>query len=515
MRWWTLLVLSLSLVIIGLDNTILNVAIPTIQRELDASASELQWMVDSYVLVFAGLLLTMGALGDRYGRKLTLQLGLVIFGISSIFAAYSTSSEMLIATRAVMGVGGALIMPSTLSIITDVFPRDERGKAIGIWAGTAAFGIGIGPALGGWLIEQFWWGSVFLINGPVVLVALVAGLFLVPRSRDPVPPRIDPAGAVLSIATLVALVFAIIEAPSRGWLDPLVLASFGLSLVLGAIFFRQELRSDHPMLNLDFFRNPRFSAGAGAITMAFFAMFGVIFILTQYLQFVQGYSALQAGVRIAPFALGMMAGAANSHRLVRRFGTNKVVSGGLALLAIMLTSFALWDVDTPYWVILISVILMSFGMANTMAPSTDAVMGAVPLAKAGVGSAMNDTTRMVGGALGVAIIGSVLNTVYSSSMAEATAGLPPERADAASDSVGAAIGIGGAIGGPPGEALIAAARAEFVGGMGYAFFLAAAVALTGSLLVLRFMPAGHLGTQEASPPPEALSSEGQAGSGSL
>jgi len=497
MRWWTLLVLSLSLIVIGLDNTILNVAIPTIQREFDASASELQWMVDAYVLVFAGLLLTMGALGDRFGRKLTLQAGLVIFGVSSIYAAFSGSSAELIVARAVMGIGGALIMPSTLSIITDVFPREERGKAIGIWAGTAAFGIGIGPALGGWLIEQFWWGSVFLINGPVTVIALTTGLFLVPRSRDEVPPRIDPVGAALSITTLSALVFAIIEAPSRGWLDPVVLAAFGLSVALGTIFIRQELRSDHPMLNLDFFRNPRFSAGAGAITMAFFAMFGVIFILTQYLQFVYGYSALQAGVRISPFAIGMMLGAANSHRLVRRLGTNKVVAAGLFLLALTLASFALWDVDTSYPVILVSIILMSFGMANTMAPSTDAVMGAVPLAKAGVGSAMNDTTRMVGGALGVAILGSILNSIYSSGMAAAIAGLPPQAAGAAGDSAGAALQVGGSLGGPQGEALISAARSEFVGAMGYAFIAAAAVALIGSLLVLKFMPAGHLGTQKA------------------
>lgn len=501
MRWWTLLVLSLSLIIVGLDNTILNVAIPTIQSDLDASASQLQWMVDSYVLVFAGLLLTMGALGDRFGRKLTLQVGLVIFGISSVFAAYSGSSEQLIITRAVMGIGGALIMPSTLSIITDIFPREERGKAIGIWAGTAAFGIGIGPALGGWLVEKFWWGSIFLINVPVTIIALVAGLALVPRSRDPIPPRIDLPGALLSITTLTALVYAIIEAPSRGWLDPVVLGGFALAVILGVLFVWQELRSDHPMLNLDFFRNPRFSAGSGAISMAFFAMFGVIFVLTQYLQFVHGYTALQAGIRISPFAIGMMVGAANSHRLVRRLGTNKVVAGGMALLAVMLASFAFWDVGTSYWVIIASLVLMSFGMANTMAPSTDAVMGAVPLAKAGVGSAMNDTTRMVGGALGVAIVGSVLNSIYSSHMVAATAALPPAAGDAARDSIGAAIRIGGTVGGPPGEALVVAARTEFVNAMGYAFITAAAVAIIGAALVLKFMPAGHLGSQEAAAPP--------------
>ncbi len=496
MRWWTLFVLSLSLVIIGLDNTILNVAIPTIQTDLDASASQLQWMVDAYVLVFAGLLLTMGSLGDRYGRKIMLQIGLAIFVGASVAAAYAGTSGQLIAARSVMGIGGAMIMPSTLSIITDVFPRRERGKAIGIWAGVAALGIGLGPLLGGWLLEHFWWGSVFLINVPIVTIALIAGFFLVPRSRDPLPPRIDVVGAGLSVAALVTLVYAIIEAPSRGWLDGLVLVSFGASLVLGTLFMLQELRSDHPMLNLSFFRNPRFSAGAGAISVSFFSMFGTIFLLTQYLQFVQGYTALQAGLRIAPFALGMMVGAANSHRMVRKFGTNRVVASGMLVLAVILVSLMFWDVGTSYWVVLITFIVMAFGMANTMAPSTDAVMGAVPLAKAGVGSAMNDTTRMVGGALGVAVIGSILNTLYSSAMASIVAPMPPEAAAAARDSVGAAVNIGEAFGGPRGEALAAAARSEFVDAMGYAFLAGAVLALVGAILVLRFMPPGHLGKQE-------------------
>ena len=495
-RWWTLMVLSLSLIVIGLDNTILNVAIPTIQTDLGASASQLQWMVDAYVLVFAGLLLTMGSLGDRYGRKIMLQVGLVIFVGSSVAAAYADTSSQLIAARSIMGVGGAMIMPATLSIITDIFPRKERGKAIGIWAGMAALGIGLGPLLGGWLLEHFWWGSVFLVNVPVVGLALLAGFFLVPRSRDPEPPRIDVPGAGLSIVALVTLVYAIIEAPSRGWFDSVVLASFGASMVLGTLFVMQELRSDHPMLNLSFFRNPRFSAGAGAISVTFFAMFGAIFLTTQYLQFVQGYTALQAGLRIAPFALGMMIGAANSHRMVRKFGTNKVVAAGMLVVSATLVSLMFWDVATSYWIILITFIVLAFGMANTMAPSTDAVMGAVPLAKAGVGSAMNDTTRMVGGALGVAIIGSILNSLYSSAMAPIVAPMPPEAAAAAQDSVGAAVNIGTAFGGPQGEALVAAARLEFVDAMGYSFLAAASLAFIGALLVLKFMPPGHLGQQK-------------------
>lgn len=510
LRWWTLTVLSISLVIIGLDNTILNVAIPTIQTQLSASASELQWMVDAYVLVFAGLLLTMGALGDRFGRKRTLQIGLVIFGVASFFAAHSESSNQLITARAVMGIGGALIMPSTLSIITDVFPRHERGKAIGIWTGMAAIGIATGPALGGWLLENFtWgatfpfdvisdvqpWGSVFLINVPIAIIALTLGFFLVPHSRAPVPPRIDIPGALLSISGLTALVYGIIEAPSRGWFDPVVLAAFAVAAVVITAFLLWERHADHAMLNLAFFKNPRFSLGVSAIAVAFFSLFGVIFIVTQYMQFVHGYSALEAGIRITPFAFGMMLGAANSHRFVRRFGTNKVMAAGLTIMAVSQASLMFWTPETPYWIIGVSIAISSFGVSNTMAPATDAVMGAVPLAKAGVGSAMNDTTRMVGGALGVAILGSILNSLYSSHMATAAAGLPVQAAAAARDSVGAAIHVSAQLG-PQGAALADAARHAFTDSMGNAFTVAAGVALIGAAFVLKFMPARHRGGQE-------------------
>ena len=324
-RWWTLGVLSTNLLIIGLDNTILNVAIPTLQREFGASATSLQWMVDAYILVFAGLLLTMGSLGDRYGRRLALQVGLVIFGLSSLFAAQAGSSGQLITARALMGIGGALIMPSTLSILTNVFPRDERGKAIGIWAGVSGLGVGLGPLAGGLLLEHFWWGSVFFINIPIVVVALVTGVLLVPESRDPHPVPLDIPGAVLSISAVTILVFSIIEAPVRGWADGLVLAGFAIGAILVAVFVYWEIQTDHPMLNLAFFRNPRFSAGAGAISIGFFALFGMVFGMTQYLQFVQGYTPLEAGLRMVPVALGMAAGAGLSHRLVARLGTNKVV----------------------------------------------------------------------------------------------------------------------------------------------------------------------------------------------
>ena len=328
-RWWILGILSMSLLIIGLDNTILNVAIPTLQREFSASATSLQWMVDAYILVFAGLLLTMGSLGDRFGRKRALQVGLVIFGLSSLFAAYADSSAQLITARALMGIGGALIMPSTLSILTDVFPQEERGKAIGIWAGVAGLGIGIGPLTGGVLLENFWWGSVFFVNIPIIAIAIVAGLILVPESRDPYPKSLDIPGALLSIAAITTLVYFIIEAPAHGWANPFVISGLLGGAMLVATFLYWESKTDHPMLNLAYFKNPRFSAGAGAIALGFFSLFGMIFGMTQYLQFVQGFTPLEAGLRMAPIALGMAAGAGSSHRFVGRLGTNKVVAAGL------------------------------------------------------------------------------------------------------------------------------------------------------------------------------------------
>ena len=498
-RWWTLGVLSTSLLIIGLDNTILNVAIPTLQREFDASATSLQWMVDAYILVFAGLLLTMGSLGDRYGRRLALQVGLVVFGLSSLFAAQAGSSGQLITARALMGIGGALIMPSTLSILTNVFPRDERGKAIGIWAGVSGLGIGLGPLAGGLLLEHFWWGSVFFINIPIIAVALVAGVLVVPESRDPHPVPLDIPGAVLSISAVTILVFSIIEAPVRGWTDGLVLAGFVVGVLLVGLFVFWEIRTEHPMLNLAFFRNPRFSAGAGAISIGFFSLFGMVFGMTQYLQFVQGYTPLEAGLRMVPMALGIAVGAGLSHRLVTRLGTNKVVAMGMVLVGGVLISISFWDPSTEYWVIGLTFFCMAFGMGNVMAPSTDSVMGAVPEANAGVASAMNDVTRQVAGAFGVAVMGSVMNTVYSGRMEDAVTRLPAEAADAARDSVGAASRVASMLPGEIGTRLAETARTAFSDALGVAVLVAAGVALAGSALIAKFMPPRHLPKEERSP----------------
>ena len=349
-RWKTLAVLALSLVIIGLDNTILNVALPTLQKEFDASSSTLQWMVDSYLLVFAGLLLVFGTLGDRFGRKLALQSGVTIFGLASLGALIADTANEVILIRALMGVGAALIMPATLSIIANVFPPEERGKAIGIWAALAAIGIGLGPLAGGLLIEWFDWSAVFLVNVPVALVAVLLGLRLVPESRDPKPGSFDIAGAALSTAGFSVLVYAVIEAPGAGLdqrADPRP-AGGGRSRCSPRSSW-WERRAAQPMLDLGFFRNARFSVGTLAVSVAFFSLLGGIFALTQYLQFAHGYSAIEAGAVMTPLALGLIMGAGSSSKAVERIGIARVVAAGLTRLAIVLATTLLWSADTVSW----------------------------------------------------------------------------------------------------------------------------------------------------------------------
>jgi EmrB/QacA subfamily drug resistance transporter len=484
-RWWTLTVLCLSLLVIGLDNTILNVALPTMQRDLDASSSQLQWIVDVYMLVFAGVLLTAGSLGDRFGRKRALSLGLLTFGLGSLGSALAGSPELLIAMRGVMGIGGALIMPSTLSILTATFPADERGKAIGIWSGVSGIGIAIGPVAGGWLIEHASWSWIFLVNLPIVVVALVAGRFLVPESRDESKPRLDPRGFALSFVALTSLVWGLIEAPSRGWTDTLVLAAFGVAALMLAAFVAWERRAPAPMLELTLFRNPRFSASSSAISLAFFALFGVIFFLTQYLQEVRGYSALDAGVRTLPVALGLVVGGPFSAKLTERLGIRLVVPFGLTLVSIALYLLTLADADSTYWLIAGALVVMGFGMASALAPATDAIMGSLPEAKMSVGSAINDTNRVAGGALGVAVLGSVLASGYRGDMDSAVAALPPQARDIAQDSLAGGMAVAERLGN---DGLASAAQEAFLNGMHAAALVAAGVALLGALVAAVFLP---------------------------
>jgi EmrB/QacA subfamily drug resistance transporter len=488
-RWWTLFVLSVSLLVISLDNTILNVALPTIERDLDASASDLQWIVDSYTLVFAGLLLTMGSLGDRFGRRLALVGGLIVFGAGSLVSALATSADMLIASRALMGLGGALIMPSTLSILTNVFPAEERPKAIGIWAAVAGLGIAIGPVAGGWLIEQFDWSWVFLVNLPIVAVALAAAPTLVPESRDPEQSRLDPVGAVLSTAGLGVLTWAIIEAGGeRGWTDGVTLGGFGVALAALVAFVAWELRTASPMLDVRLFRVRRFSGASVSIALVFFSLFGAIFFLTMYLQEVMDYGALDAGLRVTPVAVGLVLGGPLSAKLAERIGTRNVVAGGLAVVAGALLLMSGADAHTGYGLIAVSLVLLGFGMGTTMAPATESIMSSLPLAHAGVGSAMNDTVRMVGGTLGVAVLGSLLSGRYGADMEGAVEGLPEPAREAAEGSIGGASAVAESVGGDAGAALSRVAETAFSSAMGTTLTVAAGVALAGAMVALVVLP---------------------------
>jgi EmrB/QacA subfamily drug resistance transporter len=505
-RWWTLGVLCLSLLVIGLDNTILNVALPTLVRDLRASQSQLQWIVDAYTIVYASLLLTTGSMGDRFGRKGALSVGLVVFGLGSVASAFSGSAAELIAARGLAGIGGCIIMPATLSILTNVFPAGERGKAIGVWAGVSGLGIVVGPTVGGWLLQHFWWGSVFLINVPVVGAALIAGYFLVPTSRDPSSPRLDPVGTVLSAVGLVGVLYAIIEGPGKGWTNTGVVATFVVGVALVTAFIRWELRSDHPMLDVRFFQNPRFSGASIAVTLIFFAMFGSLFFLTQYLQNVLGYSALQAGLGFAPLAAMLMIAAPNSARLTARFGTKIVVTGGMAVTAGALLLLTQATVHSGYLLIGVVLALLGAGMGTAMSPATDAIMGSLPLAKAGVGSAVNDTTRQIGGALGVAVLGSITNNVYRSHVASSAvvSAVPPAARAAVRNGIGNAVAVAQQMGASPAAARVATdAKLAFVHAMTSTVYIGAAFALAGAVFALLWLPARPTAEPRAAEPAAA------------
>jgi EmrB/QacA subfamily drug resistance transporter len=495
-RWWTLLVLSVSLLIIIIDDTIINVALPTLQRELGASASELQWIVDAYVLAFAGLLLMAGALGDRFGRKRFLELGLVVFGLSSVYGAYAGSTGQLILARTLMGIGGAMIMPSTLSVLIDVFPRQERVKAIGIWTGIASLGIPLGPIVGGWLLEQFWWGSVFLVNVPIVVFALAAGWVLVPESRSPAPRRPDFGGFALSAAALTSLVYGIIEAPSKGWASPTVIGALVAAVVIGVAFVAHESRVRQPMLDLRLFQNPRLAWGTVAVTLASLALTGLAFNLTQYLQFVQGYTPLQAGMRFLPLAVGFGVAGPVSQRLVERLGA-RTVAAGLGAVGVLLWAVSNVDAGTPYWYLAGALFLIGFGIGTAFVPSTDAVMAAVPEADASLGSAINDTSRQVGAALGIGILGSLTNAAYTANIKASVSRLEPNIAAVAKQSVGAALQVANQVGGPAGAALRRAASAAFVDGFAVAMLVAAGLMVVGALAVLRHLPSRDISAASA------------------
>jgi EmrB/QacA subfamily drug resistance transporter len=483
-------VLCLSLVIVVVGNISLNIAIPRLGEDLHASFSSLQWMVDIYSLFFAGLLLPAGALGDRFGRKGALQGGLAVFGLASLAAVFATEPWEVIAARGVMGFAAAFVMPGTLSLLAAVFPPAERHRAIAIWAGVAGASVAVGMLWSGLLLEHYSWGSVFLTNVFVVAVALALGRFLLPQSSDPSHTSLDTVGAVLSVAALSAVLYAVIEAPVNGWTDPPILICFVAFAVIGYAFVRWELHTPKPMLDLSYFRDPRFRVGCLSIVGAFLSLFGVYFLLTQYLQLVRNYSPLQAGVYTLPAGIAQMLTAPPSAALVERYGYRRIMVLGLVLVGAGMGLLAFLSLTSPLWILFLGLVLLGLGVGLATAPATGAIIASLPLRKAGVGSAVNDTTRELGGAIGVAILGSLLGSRFHHDIASATAHLSPHAAGTVRQGIGPALTVAQKLGGAPGQRLGEASRQAFSNGILLALWVGAAITFLSAYAVYRTLPAG-------------------------
>jgi DHA2 family multidrug resistance protein-like MFS transporter len=488
-RWFLLGVMCLSLVMVVMSVSGINVALPSMQQSLGANATDLQWIVDSYAIVFAGLLLTAGALGDRFGRKRSLMVGLTIFAGGSLLGALADTSNAVIVARAISGIGAAFVMPATLSLLTTIFPPIERGKAIAIWAGFAGAGGALGPLVvgflltGWWVFPSFWWGSAFVLNVVTSIAVLIVVAIWAPDSRDDEATPLDPVGAALSLVGLAALLYGIIEGPDRGWSDGQVIGGFTVAVLALGIFVVWELRAEHPMLPMKFFKNRSFATGSGIITFGFLVMFGFFFLITQYFQFVREFSPLRAGVAILPFSITMIIVSPRSAGLVQRFGLNRVVAIGFSSMSMGFLVLSIVAPHTSYLVIVVALVLLAAGMAASIAPATGAIMSSVPMNKAGVGSAVNDTTRELGGALGIAILGSIVASSYRGGFD--TTGLTGEAAAIASESIGGAIRVGRTMGGAEGADLIARAGIVFTDAINLAFASSAVITvLAGSVVLL-------------------------------
>lgn len=488
-RYAILATMCLSLVLIVATVSSVNVAIPSLaQSDLDPTDTQILWIVDAYALVFAALLLPAGALGDRFGRKGALLSGLVIFAVASALCAVMDTANALIAMRAVMGVGAALIMPATLSLLQSAFPPQERAKAIATWAGFAGAGGAIGPLMGGFLLEHFWYGSVFFVAAPIAMVAFVFSAILAPRSKEGEGAALDPVGGLLSVLGFAGLLFAIIEGPERGWTDGLVLAGFVVAVtgLLGFVLYEQ--RTTNPLLDMHFFAIPRFAMGSLGITFAFLGMFSMFFVLTQFLQYVQGYSPLEAGVRGLPFAFTMIIVSPRSADLAVKHGVRRVVGTGMCTMVVGLLLFSLIAVDTSYWYVAATLVVMAAGVGMAMPSLSSGIVQSVPMHKAGVGSAVNDTTREVGGAIGIALVGSVLTSIYRGRLSSSLDVLPPELADVARDNVGKALAVADnaaeAIGPEASDQLRLAVRQSFVDGAHVSLRVAAALVAVAAVVVI-------------------------------
>ena len=483
-RWTVLAVLCLAVFTINVATTITNIALPTLVTELDASTRDLLWIVDAFNLTFAAFVLAAGSLSDRFGRRGWLVGGLALYTAASLAGAFSQSAGQLVAARAIAGLAAAVIFPTTLSIIANVFAdRSERAKAIGLWGAATGVAVAVGPIVGGGLLEVWWWGATLLLCAVLGLAALVLTLRVVPTSRDPSTPPIDVRGLVLSTAALGLLVHTIIEAPERGWASVTTVTAFALTAVLLVAFVVVERRVRIPMLDVRLFRNLRFTAASMAVTLAFFALFGFIFLITQYFQFLKGYGAFEAGMRQIPVALAVATTSVLGATLAVRLGTKAVVTSGLLLLAAGYAWISTASLDTTYLEIAGQMLVVGAGMGLTSAPATEAIMGVVPAAKAGIGSAVNDATRELGGTLGVAVIGSVALSLYRDAIADAP--VPAEAREAAGASVGAAYQVAEDTGA---TVLVDVAQQGFLDGLQAGCLVAAGVALAGAVLVARYLP---------------------------
>ncbi len=487
-----LAVLCLSVLVINMDAMIVNVALPSLVEQLDATTSDLQWIADAYSLTFAALVIAAGSLSDRFGRREALVAGLALFTLSSGLGAFSRTAGELITARAVMGLGAALIYPATLSILTTVYvERRERARAIGAWGAVSGIGIVLGPLVGGVLLEHFWWGSILLVMAPVGLLALALTAAWVPTSRDPAAPPLDLPGLVLSSATVAVAVHTLIAAPHDGWLGTGTASGLALTVALGAALLAHERGTRHPMLDLALFRDRRFTGACGAMTAAFFTLYGFIFVITQYLQLVRGYSPGETGLRFAPVAVGMVAGSVVGGRLAITWGTRLVVTSGIVTLGVVYLWFASQSATTGYGVLAAQLALVGLGLGVVGVPATEAIMRAVPPAKASMGSALNDATRLLGGTLGVAIVGSLFQTVYAHRLQRAE-DVTGETLHRAQESIGAAAREVGqlTIAGRPAQAssLESAAVESFLHSFQLACLVLAAISIVTALVAWVSMP---------------------------
>ena len=489
-----LFALCLAALIINIDVTIVNVTLPSLVRELGATTTNLQWVVDAYSLVFAALILAAGSLSDRIGRKGVLLAGLGVFAVGSLAGALVNTPAELIAARAVMGLGAAAIFPSTLSLIANIFTeRADRAKAIGLWGATTGVGVATGPIVGGWLLGHFWWGSVFLFMVPVAAFVAAMIAWAVPTSRDPSAPPVDWRGLILSSAGMGTLILSIIQGPNWGWASGRTLGLIATGIAILATFVVVESRTRRPMLDVSLFRNMRFTAASGSITIGFFALTGFSFLMTQYFQLIHGFTPLGTGVRLLPVAVSIAVAAVMGTRLAVAIGNKAVVATGLAMFGAFLFWVASVSRSTPYFVIVGQMILGGGGLGLITAPATEAIMGAVPKEKAGIGSAVNDATRLFGAALGVAVIGSVAASLYGSRLASTLPkGLPAQALVATKGSVGGALVAAQALQraglSDLARTLRSVSTGAFLHSMSGAFILAGVITMLGALMAAIFLP---------------------------